>query len=136
MRPTTRSASTWSASTETWPPGSTDLLLHPQEEAHGPADLTTLWVRKESLLKATGDGLRVEPAFLRLSDASEMPRLLDWPGGAVGPTALQDLPIDGYVACVSVLGHESVWVTQRQVASGSGGSGSSSSHEANSSCRS
>ncbi len=136
-RPSTRSASTWSASTGTWPPGSTDLLVHAQEhQPDAPADLTRLWVRKESLLKATGDGLRVEPAFLRLSDPSEMPRLLDWPGGAAGTTALQDLQIDGYVACVAVLGHESVWVTQRQAASGSGGSGSSSSHAANSSRRS
>ena len=120
-----------------WPPGSTDLLVHAQEHhPDAPAGLTRSWVRKESLLKATGDGLHVEPALLRLSDPSEMPRLLDWPGGAAGTTALQDLEIDGYVACVAVLGHESVWVTQRQAASGSGGSGSSSSHAANSSRRS
>ena len=120
-----------------WPPESADLLVHPQE--HHPdasADLTRLWVRKESLLKATGDGLRVEPALLRLSGPREMPRLLAWPGGAVGTTALQDLPIDGYLACVAVLGHEPVWVTQRQAPSGNVGSGSSSSQAANSARRS
>ena len=114
-----------------WPAGSTDLLIHPQE--HHPdasAGLTRLWVRKESLLKATGDGLRVEPALLRLDDADEGPRLLEWPDGPEVAT-MRDLEIEGYVACVSVLGHEAVLVTQRQAVSGSGGSGVSTSHASN-----
>jgi 4'-phosphopantetheinyl transferase len=116
-----------------WPPGSTEVLLHPLERAEGSASLTTHWVRKESLLKASGEGLRVEPSFLRLTDPGEAPRLLEWPEGPEGAVAMRDLEIDGCTACVSVLGHETVRVTQRQAGSGSGGRSVWSSHASNSS---
>ena len=118
-----------------WPAGSTAVLLHPRERTVEAGELTTAWVRKESLLKATGDGLHVEPALLRLTDRGA-PRVLDWPDGPEGGTALRDLEIDGYAACVSLVGHDSVQVTQRQAVSGSGGRSVSSNHVSNSSPRS
>jgi 4'-phosphopantetheinyl transferase len=121
---------------QTWPTGTADLLLHEDERAHDAAALTTLWVRKESLLKANGDGLRVEPSGLRLTDPVELPRLLQWTNGPGVPAAMQDLEIDGYAACVTVLESRTVRVTQRQAASGSGGRGVSSSQAAKRSRRS
>lgn len=118
---------------QAWPPGSTGVLLHPRERAGGDIDLSTRWVRKESLLKATGDGLHVEPSGLRVTDAQAAPRLLDWSGGPEVTLALRDLDLDGYVGCVAVLGHEHVQVTQRQALSGRGGRSVSSSHASNSS---
>ncbi len=112
---------------QTWPVGSSNGTLHAQERPRDAAALTTLWVRKESLLKATGDGLHVEPALLRLDDGSVGPRLLEWPDGPA-VTTMKDLEIEGYAACVSVLGADSVRVTQRQALSGRGGSVVSRSH--------
>lgn len=121
---------------QAWPDGSTDVLLHPQERAGDATELTTTWVRKESLLKAAGQGLLVEPALLRLADPRDPPRLIEWPGGPEDATAMRDLEIDGYSACVAVVGDETVRVTQRQAASGSGGRSVSSSQASNSSPRS
>jgi 4'-phosphopantetheinyl transferase len=81
-----------------------DAVLHPDERARDTEELTTTWVRKESLLKATGDGLRVDPAEIRLSDPDEEPRLLEWAGDRVlAATWMADLRIDGFTACVTVL---------------------------------
>jgi 4'-phosphopantetheinyl transferase len=69
-----------------------------------------LWTRKESLLKATGDGLRVEPSLIRMtvpgSEGKSGPRLLTAPD-ALGPVArvrIVDLELgDTVVGAVSAL---------------------------------
>lgn len=43
------------------------VLLHPDEVASGPSDLTRTWVRKEAVLKAAGLGLTVDPRELLLT---------------------------------------------------------------------
>ncbi|WP_433499999.1 4'-phosphopantetheinyl transferase family protein [Sphaerimonospora sp. CA-214678] len=64
-------------------------ILGPEEaEVYGrlpererPAALVTYWTRKEAVLKATGDGLRVPMRALTVSGPADRPRLLDWAGG-------------------------------------------------------
>ena len=59
----------------------------------GPAEAATgrarVWVRKESVLKATGDGLARDPRLVVVSPPFDRPRVLAWPEerSAVGGTA-------------------------------------------------
>ena len=84
-------------------PGFARVALHPDE--HSSAGDTVLWVRKESLLKATGHGLRVEPSRLRVTAADEPAALVEWTGPGAPPAAwLYDVrTAPGRVAAVTVL---------------------------------
>lgn len=77
-------------------------------------NLLTCWTRKEALLKATGDGLRVSPAQLRVTAPDRPPALEAWAGpGHPGPLRMADLtPGGGYVAAVAVLGDAPIEVTE------------------------
>ena len=97
-------------------PGPTEVLLHDRERAATAEERTTVWVRKESLLKATGDGLHVDPTLIRLTAPDRRPRILEWPGGEAPAAWMQDLDIDGYAACVTVLGDEPAEVSLRRAA--------------------
>lgn len=81
------------------------VLLHPAEHAADAYARAVTWVRKESLLKATGHGLSVAPDTVRLNDPGLPPRLLSWPGpGAPTTTWLYDVPMGHqHVACLTVL---------------------------------
>lgn len=86
-------------------PGFGAVALHPLEAAAGPHERTLTWVRKESLLKATGHGLAVDPACIRLTPPSEPPALLAWdaPDAPQLPVWMHDLDTAaGHVATVSV----------------------------------
>ncbi|MET9834291.1 4'-phosphopantetheinyl transferase superfamily protein [Streptomyces sp. NPDC006385] len=48
--------------------------------ARTPAAFTRYWARKEAVLKATGDGLTVNPADLTVSGPGTPAALLDWRG--------------------------------------------------------
>ena len=65
------------------------------------------WVRTESLLKATGRGLRVDPRQVRLPEAGGPPELVAWarPDAPVGPVWLYDVEVTPeHVAAVTVIG--------------------------------
>ncbi|MFE7286210.1 4'-phosphopantetheinyl transferase family protein [Streptomyces noursei] len=66
------------------------------------------WCRKEAVLKATGDGLLVNPAALTVSPPDAPAQLLAWDDrtGPARPVHLTDLdPGPGYRAAVAVLDH-------------------------------
>ncbi|MGW0468031.1 4'-phosphopantetheinyl transferase family protein [Streptomyces sp. NPDC003027] len=74
-----------------------------------PAAFTAYWVRKEAVLKATGEGLRVHPGTLTVSAPHRPAALLSW-GERVQPhppVRLYDVEAgDGHRAAVAVLGRE------------------------------
>jgi 4'-phosphopantetheinyl transferase len=91
------------------------VALHEREHAPTVEARATTWVRKESLLKATGQGLHLDPGTIRISGAHEAPRLIEWPGTTRPPAAqMRDLELGGYVACLTVLGEREPRVTVRQ----------------------
>lgn len=79
------------------------LRLSPDER---PAAFFAYWTRKEAVLKATGDGLAVEPSGIHVSAPGQPPMLLAFPGRPhlVGDATITDLsPGSGYVAALCVL---------------------------------
>ena len=80
--------------------------LHRLERSAGPHEQTVTWVRKESLVKATGAGLRVDLRQVRLTEPAVPPALLAWdaPHPPSAPVRMRDVVgPDGYVLAVSVL---------------------------------
>ena len=69
-----------------------------------PAARVTAWVRKEAVLKATGDGLRVPPGDVVVSPLGEPPRLLSWDAAPPG-VHLHDVDVAArrHAACVGVV---------------------------------
>ena len=92
------------------------VALHAAEVAPGVEARAITWVRKESLLKATGDGLQVDPRLVRLGPHDEPPRLVEWSATSVAPAYvwMQDLAIEGHAACVTVLTDQDPQVSLRQ----------------------
>lgn len=75
------------------------------------------WARREAVLKLTGEGLRVPPSHLRMTPATEEPRLLYHPGqpDLGGRVTLTDLPTpDGYQACLAVASRHQARVAHRR----------------------
>ncbi|MFD0369003.1 4'-phosphopantetheinyl transferase family protein [Streptomyces sp. NPDC127114] len=74
------------------------------------AAFTAYWVRKEAVLKATGEGLRVDPARLTVAAPDRPAELLGWRGRAKAvrphpPVRLYDLDAgEGYRGAVALLG--------------------------------
>lgn len=78
-------------------------VLAPTEPLRDPADLFTYWCRKESVVKATGDGLQARLTEVVVGPADEPPRLVSYHGAAL-PAAVADVPAGpGYAAAVTVL---------------------------------
>ena len=68
-----------------------------------PEDLLTYWCRKESLVKATGEGLRAPLREVVVSPAPDAARVVSYRGCAL-PAQMADLEVgDGYAAAVTVL---------------------------------
>jgi 4'-phosphopantetheinyl transferase len=71
----------------------------------GPTSFYTLWTRKESVLKATGAGLRLSMAEVGVTAPDDAPRLLSYAGDASIECEMADIrPAAGYVGAVTVLG--------------------------------
>lgn len=88
--------------------GAVDSLVRaPDEEPAQGHDLIRRWVRKEAVLKATGDGLRVPMTGFAVSPADARARLLTWPAdpGLTRRLELRDLACPaGYAAALAVIG--------------------------------
>ena len=79
-------------------------MLHESERAPDLPSFFTYWTRKESVTKATGEGLRVVLTGLRVSGPEEPPAVLAYPGRAQLPAAMVDLhPGAGYKGALTVL---------------------------------
>jgi 4'-phosphopantetheinyl transferase len=91
-------------------------LLGPGGPAVGDDELRT-WVRTEAVLKATGHGLEVDPAHLRLSAPATPPRLVTWQGPGRRPRMrLADLDLaPGHVAAVARSGRRPLRLDVREV---------------------
>ncbi len=82
-------------------------ILEPGETAVGRSDLLRYWVRKEAVLKATGDGLAVPMTSFAVSSPGVPGRLLRWPPEPDLPIRMTLLDLDcdpGYTAAVAVIG--------------------------------
>lgn len=100
-------------------PGIARHVFSPAERAHyaepagssGSAEPTgdalfSYWTRKEAIVKATGDGLRVSMTDITLSSPGEPPRLLAWSGRADLVDRITLYPVDpgpGYAACLALI---------------------------------
>ncbi|MCH8613490.1 4'-phosphopantetheinyl transferase family protein [Arsenicicoccus dermatophilus] len=91
--------------------GFDEVSLHPQEQARLAAlpegertwARATWWVRKEATLKATGHGLTVDPASVRVTPPDEEPAVVGWPEEPRPVIHLEDLRVpDGHVAAVAL----------------------------------
>lgn len=79
------------------------FYLTPHEPVQQPEDFFTYWCRKESAVKATGDGMRTPLAEVRVSPANHPARLVSYRGRPL-VAAIEDLPVGaGYAGAVSVL---------------------------------
>ena len=95
-------------------PGLADVVLSEPERAaldrttpgSLPSAFLRYWVRKEAVLKATGDGLRVPPADVTVSAPDQAPTLLAWSNrpGLPSRMSLVDLASDSqHLASLAVL---------------------------------
>ncbi len=83
--------------------------------------LLTYWTRKEAVLKATGDGLRVPLTDVRVSAPDEPPRLLSWEGrrDLPGRMTLRTLdPGPGYAACLALIDQPGPVIVERSASPG------------------
>jgi 4'-phosphopantetheinyl transferase len=82
----------------------------------GPGDLLTYWCRKESVVKATGDGVRVPLREVVVSPASERARLVSFRGQPLA-AFLTDLDLGAaYAAALAILSADDITVRVRSAA--------------------
>jgi 4'-phosphopantetheinyl transferase len=82
------------------------VAAHEKEAMHNTRTRTITWIRKESLLKATGRGLTVDPRLILLTEPHEPPGLVEWaaPDPPLGSVWMMDVEItSAHVAAVTVL---------------------------------
>ena len=78
------------------------------------SDALRYWIRKEAVVKATGEGLTAPLADVRVSPPREPARFLHWTGRPAQACTLIDLnPPDGYVASLAVLSNGALNVIER-----------------------
>ena len=68
-----------------------------------PKDFFTYWVRKEAILKATGEGLRREMTDVIVTPPTSPPSLLSIAGDQNPPCSMAAINVDGYAGAVAVL---------------------------------
>jgi 4'-phosphopantetheinyl transferase len=83
------------------------MLAPGEREPVGAREFCTVWTRKESVLKATGAGLALAPARVRVTPPDRPPALLAYDGAEPPAASMHDLaPALGYVAALTVLARE------------------------------
>ncbi len=86
------------------PAGLAQRVLAPGEAARSAAEFFRYWVRKEAMVKATGDGLRAPMSDLTVTPAAEPAGLLRYGPRPNLRASMSDLTVpDGYAAAVAVL---------------------------------
>jgi 4'-phosphopantetheinyl transferase len=102
------------------PTGGRDLMalasevLGPGETARSSDDMLRYWTRKESLVKATGDGIGVGLTGVVVSLPEDPPLVLAYPGQRALRAQMADLRCSpGYLASVAVLTGEPVRFHER-----------------------
>lgn len=81
--------------------------LGPDERPAGLDGFFRYWTRKESAVKATGDGMTVPLSQVRVTAAAQPPRLLGYPDRPGLVATMRDLEAgDGYAAALTVLAPE------------------------------
>ena len=86
------------------------------EPIRSPRDFFTYWCRKESVVKATGDGLYVPLNKVVVSPADEPPRLLSYQGRHLSAT-IRDIELDRwYASAITLLGDVDVDVNVHRTA--------------------
>lgn len=89
-------------------------FLAASEPQRAPSDVYRYWCRKESVAKATGEGLRVPFTEVVVSPAAERARLISYRGRTVA-AFMADLDVgDEYVAALTVLTAATVTIDVRQ----------------------
>ena len=83
--------------------GLAENVLSPREVLGDPDDFYVYWCRKEAVVKATGDGLRVPFVDVVVSDARDPARLVSYQGASID-CVVADLAIrPGYASALVVL---------------------------------
>jgi 4'-phosphopantetheinyl transferase len=81
-----------------------DDILGPGETARSSADMLRYWTRKESLVKATGDGIAVGMRSVLVTEPDDPPVALAYPGRPDFKAQMADLVCrPGYLASIAVL---------------------------------
>lgn len=89
-------------------------VLGPGETVRDLAEFFITWCRKESVVKAVGDGLRAPLSEVLLSPPDQPPRLLSYPDRPDLAAWMGDLaPGDGYAGALTVLTSGTPQVQQR-----------------------
>lgn len=87
-------------------------VLNDNEDAVDVRSFLRYWTRKESVVKATGDGVLVPLTDVWVSRPTESARLIRYPG-RTPPALIRDLaPVEGYVGAVTVLCDDEVTVVE------------------------
>jgi 4'-phosphopantetheinyl transferase len=94
-----------------WTPVLSRRVLAPSERIDSEAEFLTYWCRKESVVKATGEGLRVPFPEVIVTPPDRPPGLISYRGNPM-PGAMFDLELGypGYAAALTVLTSEQVRV--------------------------
>jgi 4'-phosphopantetheinyl transferase len=89
-------------------------ILGPSESVQSLDEFYTTWCRKESVVKATGDGLRTELAQVTVSQPLAAPLLMryreeHWPAA----TMLDLKPGEGHIGALTILTNEPINIVER-----------------------